>query len=87
VRPVRYFEGVPAPNKYADQVDFVIFRENTEDVYAGHDFERGSDTAKAVIALVKEKTGREIRPIQRIGIKPISSSAPSGWCAARCSGR
>jgi isocitrate dehydrogenase len=77
VRPVRYFEGVPAPNKYADQVDFVIFRENTEDVYAGHDFEAGSDMAKAVIALVKEKTGREIRPDSGIGIKPISKFGTS----------
>jgi isocitrate dehydrogenase len=72
VRPVRYFEGVPSPNKYADQVNFVIFRENTEDVYAGHDFERGSDTARAIIALIKEKTGREIREDSGIGVKPIS---------------
>ena len=72
VRPVRYFKGVPSPNKYADQVNFVIFRENTEDVYAGHDFERGSDTAMAIIALIKEKTGREIREDSGIGVKPIS---------------
>jgi isocitrate dehydrogenase len=72
VRPVRYFEGVPSPNKYADQVDFVIFRENTEDVYAGHDFERGSDIAKAIIDLVREKTGRSIRSDSGIGVKPIS---------------
>ena len=72
VRPVRYFEGVPAPNKYADKVDFIIFRENTEDVYAGHDFERGSDVARALIELVKEKTGRQIREDSGIGVKPIS---------------
>jgi len=72
VRPIMYFQGVPAPNKYADQVDFVIFRENTEDVYAGHDFERGSEMAKAVIELVKNKTGRQIREDSGIGIKPIS---------------
>jgi isocitrate dehydrogenase len=72
VRPVRFFEGVPAPNKYADKVNFVIFRENTEDVYAGYDFERGSDTAKAVIDLIREKTGRQIREDSGIGIKPIS---------------
>ncbi len=72
VRPVRYFEGVPSPNKYADKVNFVIFRENTEDVYAGFDFERGSDTAMAVIELIKEKTGRQIREDSGIGIKPIS---------------
>ncbi|MDQ7007993.1 MAG: isocitrate/isopropylmalate family dehydrogenase [Acidobacteriota bacterium] len=72
VRPIRYFEGVPSPNKYADRVNFVIFRENTEDVYAGYDFERGSDMAEAIIALIKEKTGREIRSDSGIGVKPIS---------------
>lgn len=72
VRPVRYFPGVPSPNKYADQVDMVIFRENTEDVYAGFDFERGSETALAIIELVQQKTGRRIRPDSGIGIKPIS---------------
>ncbi len=72
VRPVRYFEGVPAPNKYADKVNFVIFRENTEDVYAGHDFERGSDVATAIIDLIKQKTGRQIRTDSGIGVKPIS---------------
>ncbi len=72
VRPIRYFEGVPSPNKYADKVNFVIFRENTEDVYAGHDFERGGDVATAVIELIKQKTGREIRADSGIGIKPIS---------------
>ena len=72
VRPIRYFEGVPSPNKYADKVNFVIFRENTEDVYAGHDFEKGSDTALAIIKLIKEMTGREIRADSGIGVKPIS---------------
>jgi isocitrate dehydrogenase len=72
VRPVRYFEGVPAPNKYSDKVDFVIFRENTEDVYAGYDFERGSEVATAIIELIKAKTGRDIRPDSGIGVKPIS---------------
>ncbi len=61
VRPIMYFEGVPSPNKYAHNVDFVIFRENTEDVYAGHDFD-----------LIKEKTGRQIRDDSGIGVKPIS---------------
>ncbi len=72
IRPVRYFEGVPAPNKYADKVDFVIFRENTEDVYAGHDFEAGGEVALAIIALIKEMTGRTIRADSGIGVKPIS---------------
>jgi isocitrate dehydrogenase len=72
VRPIRYFEGVPAPNKYADKVNFIIFRENTEDVYAGYDYENGSEMAKAIIALIKEKDGREIRQDSGIGVKPIS---------------
>jgi isocitrate dehydrogenase len=72
VRPIMYFEGVPAPNKYADKVDFMIFRENTEDVYAGHDFERGGEVALAIIELIKAKTGRQIRLDSGIGVKPIS---------------
>ena len=72
IRPVRYFKGVPAPNKYAENVNFIIFRENTEDVYAGHDFERGSEMAETIIKLIKEKTGRTIRPDSGIGVKPIS---------------
>lgn len=72
VRPIRFFEGVPSPSKYADKVNFILFRENTEDVYAGHDFEAGSETAKAIIDVVKEKTGRQIRSDSGIGVKPIS---------------
>jgi isocitrate dehydrogenase len=72
IRPIMYFDGVPAPNKYADQVNFMIFRENTEDVYAGHDFERGSEVARAIIDLVKERTGKQIREDSGIGVKPIS---------------
>jgi len=72
VRPVRYFEGVPSPNKYANKVDFMIFRENTEDVYAGYDYEQGGDMALAIIDLIKERTGREIRRDSGIGVKPIS---------------
>jgi isocitrate dehydrogenase len=72
IRPIKYFQGVPSPNKYAAQVDFIIYRENTEDVYMGYDFERESDVAKAMIALIREKTGRQIREDSGIGIKPIS---------------
>ena len=72
VRPIRYFDGVPAPNKYADKVNFILFRENTEDVYAGYDYEAGSDMATAIIDLIKKKTGREIRGESGIGVKPMS---------------
>ncbi len=84
VRPIMYFEGVPAPNKYADQVNFMIFRENTEDVYAGHDFERGSDVALEIIRVVKEMTGREIREDSGIGVKPISETGTKRLVRMAC---
>jgi isocitrate dehydrogenase len=71
VRPVRYFKGVEAPNKRADKVDMVIFRENTEDVYCGIEFKSNSDKAKKVIALLKEM-GYSVVPSSGVGIKPIS---------------
>jgi isocitrate dehydrogenase len=84
VRPIMYFDGVPAPNKYADQVDFIIFRENTEDVYAGHDFERGSEMALALIELVKQQTGRQIREDSGIGVKPISETGTKRLVRKAC---
>src|SRR5229473_3056789 len=71
VRPVRYFKGVEAPNKRADKVNLVIFRENTEDVYCGIEFKSGSDKAKKVVALLKE-LGYNVLPSSGIGIKPMS---------------
>src|SRR5207253_2956156 len=71
VRPVRYFKGVEAPNKRADKVNMVIFRENTEDVYCGIEFKSGSDKAKKVLALLKE-LGYNVIPTSGVGIKPIS---------------
>src|SRR5216684_2244061 len=71
VRPVRYFKGVEAPNKRADKVDMVIFRENTEDVYCGIEFKSNSDQAKRVLALLKE-LGYNVIPSSGIGIKPMS---------------
>jgi isocitrate dehydrogenase len=71
VRPVRYFQGVEAPNKRANKVDMVIFRENTEDVYCGIEFKSGSDKARRVIDLIKEM-GYSISASAGVGIKPIS---------------
>jgi isocitrate dehydrogenase len=71
VRPVRYFKGVEAPNKRADKVNLVIFRENTEDVYCGIEFKSGSDKARRVLALLSE-LGYNVLPSSGIGIKPIS---------------
>jgi isocitrate dehydrogenase len=84
VRPVKYYNGVPCPNKSADKVNFVIFRENTEDVYAGHDFECGSEVAQAIIDLIKEKTGREIRPDSGIGVKPMSETGSKRLVRKAC---
>ncbi len=72
VRPVRYFQGVPSPVKHPEYVDMVIFRENTEDVYAGIEWPEGSDEAAKVISFLKDEMGADIRPDSGIGIKPIS---------------
>jgi isocitrate dehydrogenase len=84
IRPVKYFPGVPSPNKFAAKVDFIIFRENIEDVYMGYDFEKGSEISQAIIALIKEKTGRQIRDDSGIGIKPISETGSKRLVRKAC---
>jgi isocitrate dehydrogenase len=71
IRPVKYYPGVPAPVKEPEKVDMVIFRENTEDVYAGVEWSAGSSEANEFIALAK-KFGKDIREKSAIGIKPMS---------------
>ncbi len=73
VRPVRYFPGVPSPVVAPEKLDVVIFRENTEDVYAGIEYPAGSAEAKKLIDLVKE-FGKTIRADSGIGLKPISKT-------------
>jgi len=72
IRPVRYFKGMPAPVKKPELLDVVIFRENTEDVYAGIEWEANSKDAKEVIAFIESK-GKKVREGSGIGIKPISA--------------
>ena len=72
VRPIRWFEGVPSPVKNPGAVDMVIFRENTEDVYAGKELEQGTDEAQKLLAFVKEEFGWEVRSDSGLGLKPIS---------------
>src|SRR5438132_3955159 len=72
VRPVRYFKGVEAPNKRADKVDMVIFRENTEDVYCGIEFKGGSERARRVIEFLNKEMGYSIAASSGLGVKPIS---------------
>ncbi len=75
LRPVRWFKGVPSPVTHPENVDMVIFRENTEDVYAGKELQEGTEEAKRLISYLKENHGWDIRTDSGIGIKPISATA------------
>jgi isocitrate dehydrogenase len=72
VRPVRYFQGVPAPVTHPENMNVVIFRENTEDVYAGIEWAKGTPEAKKVIDFLHADMGVVVREDSGIGIKPIS---------------
>jgi isocitrate dehydrogenase len=77
LRPVRWFKGVPSPVKRPDKVSMTIFRENTEDIYAGIEYEAGSDSAKKMINFIKENFPKDYGKIRfpetsGIGIKPVS---------------
>ena len=75
VRPVRYFAGTPAPVRHPERMNVVIFRENTEDVYAGIEWARGTPQAEKIIEFISNEMGRRIRPDSGIGIKPMSEFA------------
>jgi isocitrate dehydrogenase len=76
VRPVKYYQGVPSPVKHPERVDIVIYRENTEDVYAGIEFKQGSEDAARLIDFLNNdllaKTKKRVRADSGVGIKPIS---------------
>jgi isocitrate dehydrogenase len=77
VRPVQYFDGVPSPVRQPELVDMVIFRENTEDIYAGIEFKEGSEEVKKFLTMFKEQFGKSFDKIRfpdssGIGIKPVS---------------
>jgi isocitrate dehydrogenase len=78
LRPVRWFQGVPSPVKHPEKVDMVIFRENTEDIYAGIEFESGSEDAKKVLAFLKDNFPKSYTKVRfpattAVGFKPVSS--------------
>ena len=73
VRPVRYYQGVPSPVKKPEKVDMVIFRENTEDVYAGIEWKAGTPEAQRIIEFMRDEMGAQVREGSGIGIKPISA--------------
>ncbi len=74
LRPVRWFTGVPSPVKHPEKVDMVIFRENTEDIYAGLEVEEGTPEAKRLIEMLHDTLGWDIRADSGVGIKPISET-------------
>ena len=74
LRPVKYFAGVPSPVRSPADVDMVVFRENTEDVYAGFEVQSGTPEAQRIIDFVRDELGWKIRPDSGIGLKPISES-------------
>jgi isocitrate dehydrogenase len=74
LRPVRWFPGVPSPVRHPEKVDVVIFRENTEDIYAGLEVEAGTAEAKRLIDLLHDEMGWTVRADSGIGIKPVSAT-------------
>ncbi len=72
VRPVRYIAGVPSPLKAPEQVDMVIFRENTEDVYTGIEWPAGSEAARRLAAFITDELGKPVSPEAGIGVKPMT---------------
>jgi isocitrate dehydrogenase len=77
LRPVRWFKGVPSPVKNPQKVDMVIFRENTEDIYAGIEWEAGSEQAKKMLAFIEKEFPKEYKKIRfpgstGLGVKPVS---------------
>ena len=75
LRPIRYFPGVPSPVSHPEDVDMVVFRENTEDVYAGLELEEGTKETEELIEFCRKKLGWKIRQDSGIGLKPISRTA------------
>jgi isocitrate dehydrogenase len=72
VRPVKYYSGVPSPVKSPEKMNVVIFRENTEDVYAGIEWQQGTAEAKKIIDFLAKEMGKKVAPDSGVGIKPIS---------------
>lgn len=74
IRPVRYFSGLPSPVRHPERVDMTIFRENTEDVYAGIEWAALSEDAEKLTAFLRDQFGVTLPPETGIGLKPISSN-------------
>jgi isocitrate dehydrogenase len=90
LRPVRWFPGVPSPVVHPERVDMVVFRENTEDVYAGYELKEGTPEAQKLAGFLEQSFGWRLRPDSGIGIKPVSRTgserlvrAAIAWALAR----
>jgi isocitrate dehydrogenase len=84
LRPIQYFKGVPSPLKEPEKTNMVIFRENSEDIYAGIEYEAGSEKAKKVIDFLTKEMGvrrSASRPAPPSASSRCRSKAPSAWCA------
>ncbi|GAB6112881.1 NADP-dependent isocitrate dehydrogenase [Desulfomicrobium salsuginis] len=73
IRPIQYFKGIESPVKHPERVDMVVFRENTEDVYAGIEWQAGSPEAKRLIAFLRDEMGANVDAESGIGIKPMTA--------------
>jgi isocitrate dehydrogenase len=74
IRPVRYFAGTPSPVVHPERMNIIIFRENTEDVYAGIEFAKGTPQAEKLIEFLARDLGKRVRPDSGIGLKPMSET-------------
>ncbi|NCC24704.1 MAG: NADP-dependent isocitrate dehydrogenase [Deltaproteobacteria bacterium] len=72
IRPIRHFQGIESPVKHPERVDMIVFRENTEDVYAGIEWASGSAEAKRLIAFLRDEMGAHVDETAGIGIKPVT---------------
>jgi isocitrate dehydrogenase len=74
IRPIKYFPGIESPVKHPERVDMVIFRENTEDVYAGIEWAAGTPEARKVVAFLRDEMGAKLDDLAAIGIKPMTEA-------------
>ena len=73
IRPIQFFKGIESPVKHPERVDMVVFRENTEDVYAGIEWQAGSEEARRLIAFLRDEMGANVDEESGIGIKPMTA--------------
>lgn len=72
IRPIRYFEGIESPVKHPERVDMIVFRENTEDVYAGIEYKAGTPEAAKLIAFLRDELGANVDASAAVGVKPMT---------------